>query len=141
MAKFQNDAAPSVLLTMNATCSVIVTPGRSWFAFRDYSSIVFGEAPQTQLPPSIPSTSDIIVKIFDEDQLEEDPDKTTTPADFDGDEDALPTSASPVLRESLGGLTVSWDRLPLLAAVSPTFSDCPSLTSEHTFSDVSSKLI
>lgn len=71
------------------------------FNLRDYLSIVFGEAPQVQLPSSIPSTSDVTVAIFHEGELEEDPDKTSTPADFHRDEDILPVSASPVLRESL----------------------------------------
>ena len=41
--------------------------------------------------------------ILDEDggELEEDPDKTITPADFYGDEDTLSVCASPIFRERL----------------------------------------
>lgn len=63
--------------------------------------MVFGEAPQTQLSPSIPSTSNITVTILDEDEgeLDEDPDKTITPEDFCRDEDVLSVCTSPVLCE------------------------------------------
>ena len=78
-----------------------------WFDVLDYLSVVFGEAPQTQLPSSVPSTSDITVTITDEDgdELEEDPDKTITPADFYGDDDTLSVCVSPMLceRPSISG--------------------------------------
>ena len=52
---------------------------------------------------SIPSMSEITVTIIDEDgdELEEDPDKTITPADFYGDDGTLSTCASPILCERL----------------------------------------
>lgn len=77
---------------------MIVGPVESLFNSRDYSSIVFDEAPQIQLP-SIPSTSNITVTIFDEDELEEDPDRTITPADFYRDENTLSVCTSPILCE------------------------------------------
>lgn len=100
-AKYQNDIVPAALLAANATCFAIVGPGGSWLNSRDYLSVIFDEAPRTQLPPSIPSTSDVTVITLDEneDELEEDPDKTITPADFYRDEDTLSVCASPVLRE------------------------------------------
>ena len=65
--------------------------------------MVFGEAPQTQLSPLIPSTSNVTVTIHDEDEyeLDKDPDKTITPEDFYGDEDALSICTSSVLCEQL----------------------------------------
>ena len=103
--KFQNDLIPATLLAANATYFAIVGPGGSWLDLQDYLSVVFDEAPQTQLPPSTPLTSDVIVTILDENgnELEEDPDKTITPADFCGDEDTLSVcTSSPILRERLG---------------------------------------
>lgn len=86
---------------MNATCFVIVGPTGPWFDFRDYLSVVFDKVTQSQLPPSIPSTSDVTVTIIDEDgdELDEDPDKTITPADFSVDDDTSSVCASPILRE------------------------------------------
>jgi len=103
-AKFQNDLIPTALLAANSTCFAIVEPGGSWLDLRDYLSVVFDEAPQTQLSPSIPSASDVTVTIPDEDEgeLEEDPDKTITPTDFCGDEEALSICGSPVIRERFG---------------------------------------
>lgn len=66
--------------------------------------MVFDESPQTQLSPLIPSTSDVTVTILDEDDLEEDPEKTITPADFYGDDDTLSVCASPIFCERLGFL-------------------------------------
>lgn len=65
--------------------------------------MVFDEVPQTHLLPSIPSTSDVTVTILDEgeDELEEDPGKTITPANFYGDGDTLSVCTSPMLRERL----------------------------------------
>ena len=101
--------------------------------------MVFDEVPQTQLSPLIPSTSDVTVTIVDEDwdEPEEDPDKTITPADFYSDEDALSVGASPMLCERLGVPGVCHDRLLLLVPHSPIFSDCPSLTSDHSSGDES----
>lgn len=66
--------------------------------------MVFGEAPQVQLPPSIPSISNFTVTIHDEDEDEddEDPGKTITLEDFCRDEGLLSVSAPPVLCEQLG---------------------------------------
>ena len=100
--KPKNDIAPAAFLAANATCFAVVGPGGSWFRLRDYLSVVFDEVSETQLSPSVPSTSNITVTIFDaEDEggLEEDPDKTITPADFYRDEDTLSVCASPLLRE------------------------------------------
>ena len=99
----QKDITPTALLAVNATCFVIVGSTGTWSNVRDYLSVIFDEAPQTQLPTSIPSASDVTVTIFDEDgeELEEDPDKTITPADFYGDDDTLSTCASPMLCERL----------------------------------------
>ncbi|KAF9646533.1 hypothetical protein BDM02DRAFT_3000697 [Thelephora ganbajun] len=121
----QNGIISAALLAANATCFVIVWPGGSWFNLRDYLSVVFGEAPQILLPPLIPPVSDVTVTILDEDEdeFEEDPDKTITPADFYRDEDTLSVCAS-----------------PMLSPLSPIFSDCPSLTSDCSSSDESSKL-
>lgn len=85
----------------NATCFAIAGPDGSWFNPRDYLSIVFDEAPQIQLPPSIPSTSDVTVTVLDkyEDELEEDLDKTITAVDFHGDEDTLSICAPPMFCE------------------------------------------
>lgn len=100
-AKSQNDLIPAALLVANSTCFAIVGPGESWLNLWDYLSVVFDEAPQTQLSPSIPSASDVTVTILDEDESkpEEDPDKTITPADFYGDEDTLSVCASPIFCE------------------------------------------
>lgn len=102
-AKSQNDLTPTALLVANSTCFAIVGPGESWVNFWDYLSVVFDEAPQTQLSPLIPSASDVTVTIIDEDEgkPEEDPDKTITPADFYGDEDMLSVCASPIFCERL----------------------------------------
>ena len=83
---------------------MIVWPTGSWFNLQDYLSVVFDEVPQTQLSLSIPSSSDVTVTIFDEDgdELEEDPDKTITPEDFDRDYDTLSVCASPMFRERHG---------------------------------------
>lgn len=104
--------------------------------------MVFDEAPQTQLPPSIPSTSDVVVTILDEDgnELEEDPDKMITPVDFYGDEDTLSVCASPIFCELFGISGIYRDQSFLSAPLSPVFSDCPSLTSGYSSSDESSKL-
>ena len=65
--------------------------------------MVFDEVPQTQLPPSILSESDVTVTIIDEDgdELEEDPDKTITPADFYRDDDTNSLCSSPIFCEQL----------------------------------------
>ena len=80
---------------------MIVRNGGSQFALRNSLSVIFEEAPKIRLPPSIPLTSDVTATIFDEgeDELEEDPDKTITPADYYRDEDALSICSSPLLRE------------------------------------------
>ena len=93
---------------------MIVEPRGPRFSSRDYLSVVFDESTQTHSLPCIPSTSNVTVKIFgeyheDEDELEEDPDKTITLADFSGDGVALPVYASPAFREWLGGRWLNWD--------------------------------
>lgn len=102
--KPQNGVVPAVLLAANVTCFTIVGSDGSWFNLRDYLSVVFDEVPQSELPPSIPSVSDVTVKILDEDEdeLEDDPDKTITPADFHRDEDLLSVGTSTLFRELLG---------------------------------------
>lgn len=104
--EIQNDIVPVALLAVSATCFVILGPDGSWFILRDYLSVIFDEAPQIQVSPLIPSTSNITVEILDgdEDELEEDPDKTITPADFYRDEDTLSACTSSILRE--------WPRIP-----------------------------
>lgn len=97
---------PSVLLAGNTTYLVIVGPVGSHFDLRDYLSVVFDKAPQTQLSPLIPSMSDVTATVSNEDEPEEDLNKTVTPADFCGDEDVLSVTASLVLRELLGISTV-----------------------------------
>lgn len=81
---------------------MIIEPFGFCFSLRDSLSVVFDEAPQTQLPPSIPSTSDVTVTIFDEDKLEVDLDKTLALVDSYKDKDTVAVSDFPGLRESLG---------------------------------------
>jgi len=108
--KTQDDIIPAALLAVNATYLTIVGRDGTWFNSRDYLSVVFDEAPQTQLPPLIPSTSDVTVMILDEDEDElEDPDKTITPADFYKDGDTLSICTSPMFRERLGISGVWYD--------------------------------
>ena len=101
--KPQNDIIPIALLAADATCFTIAGHTGPWLDVRDYLSVVFDEAPQTQLPPLAPSTSDITVTIIDEDwdELEEDLDKTITPADISEDGDTLSVCASPMICERL----------------------------------------
>jgi hypothetical protein len=80
---------------------VIVGSVGSYYNLHDYLSVVFDEAPQTQLPLSIASTSDITATIFKEGEPEEDPDKMFTSADLCRDEAIDFVITSPALRKSI----------------------------------------
>ena len=109
--KPQKGVIPAALLAANVACFTIVGPDGSWFNLRDYLSVVFDEVPQSELPPSTPSVSDVTVTILDEgeDELEDDPDKTITPTDFHRDEDLLSVGTSTFFRELLGTSGVPHD--------------------------------
>lgn len=79
----------------------MVGPVGTWFDLRDYPSVVFDEVPQTQLPPSISSISNVTVTVSSADGLEVDTDEMISPGEFQRDKDTLSVSATPVLRESL----------------------------------------
>ena len=89
--------APGVLLTEKTEHFVIVGPERSCLDVRDYQSVVFDQAFQTQLPSSITSASEVTVTIYDENELKGDSDKIETPANLDRDS----LSDSPELCELL----------------------------------------
>lgn len=98
--KSKDDAVPSLLITEDGTCLVAVGPDGFPLTSRDYSSVVFDDVPQDQLPTSV-LKSNVTVTIFGENEreFEENLDETVTPTDFAGDEDTRSGCVSPVLCE------------------------------------------
>lgn len=93
---------PGVLLKADTKYFTIVESVGSYYNMRDYLSVVLDGAAQAQPPLSILSTSNVTATIFKEDGLEQDQENEPLPTDICKDEDAVSSSASPVLRESLG---------------------------------------